>query len=394
MNILYHCSEYPPYKNGGIGTATKIVAEEMSKRGHTVFVVGYYTDIVERKIIEKINGVTVIRLNYGTRRSRFQKSLFSILNRICCVGPFIQKELTWYENNIERIIEETNIDIFELTDYYPFNHFNARLTFKKFSIPTVLRVHGSASFLRHYRGEYNKYITNNDFSHFKRTDYLCSVSFFSEKYIIDNFPECHFKGRQVIYNPVENSFLCHNFPSNNKVILYIGKLIETKGAFSVIKAFNQIAKEFPEWSLRMAGMGNINDVKKLVSADTINRVSFLGFCGREVIAREIDNCTFACIPTYFENFSMVPLEILGRTRTMIFTERTSGKEIIRDGVDGYVVNPEDIEDLCNKIRTLITNNLLRDNFAEQGYNKVVKRFTVNSIIPELEKMYNRTLDII
>ena len=32
MNILFYCSEYPPYVTGGIGSATKIVAEELAKR--------------------------------------------------------------------------------------------------------------------------------------------------------------------------------------------------------------------------------------------------------------------------------------------------------------------------------------------------------------------------
>ena len=42
MKILFYCNEYPPYPTGGIGSVTKIVAEELVKRGHEIFVVGYY----------------------------------------------------------------------------------------------------------------------------------------------------------------------------------------------------------------------------------------------------------------------------------------------------------------------------------------------------------------
>lgn len=38
MNILYLCDEYPPAKTGGIGTVTKVVAEAMVQKGHTVYV--------------------------------------------------------------------------------------------------------------------------------------------------------------------------------------------------------------------------------------------------------------------------------------------------------------------------------------------------------------------
>ena len=38
MNILYLCDEYPPAKTGEIGTVTKVVAEAMVQKGHTVYV--------------------------------------------------------------------------------------------------------------------------------------------------------------------------------------------------------------------------------------------------------------------------------------------------------------------------------------------------------------------
>ena len=40
MNILYYCDEYPPTRNGGIGTVVKLVAEAMAARGHQVTVAG------------------------------------------------------------------------------------------------------------------------------------------------------------------------------------------------------------------------------------------------------------------------------------------------------------------------------------------------------------------
>lgn len=115
---------------------------------------------------------------------------------------------------------------------------------------------------------------------------------------------------------------------------------------------------------------------------------FLGFCDRDKVAEEIDNCAFACIPTYFENFSMVPLVIMGRTRAVIFTERTSGKEIIDDGVDGYTVNPENVDEIFIKMQYLINDEKKRNIFAEAGYNKVCKQFSSKSIVDSLLSYYS------
>src|ERR1700761_9021534 len=42
MNILYLCDEYPPGRNGGIGTVVQLLGREMVRQGHNVIVAGFY----------------------------------------------------------------------------------------------------------------------------------------------------------------------------------------------------------------------------------------------------------------------------------------------------------------------------------------------------------------
>ena len=391
MNILYSCSEYPPFRNGGIGSSTKIVAEEMAKRGHKIFVVGYYTDLTNKESEEVINGVHLLRFNLGYRRGRVRQNLFYGLNKLHLAGFFIQRELDWFECKIDDLIIKKKIDLLELTDYYGFNAYLTRLKYRHFSIPVVLRVHGSESFLLQHAGLNNRLALKNDYSHFLRSDWLCSVSQYSENYIIKTFPSLSFKGKKIIYNPLETSFFKNNNPSMNKTILFIGKLVRTKGAYVLVEAFGRIHKDFPEWSLKMIGGGDVKELQKSISLESKKYVSFLGFCDRKTIIDEIDKCAFACIPSFFENFSMVPLEIMGRTRALIFTKQTSGREIINDGYDGYVVDPHDVNEVCAKIRIMIENVELRNKFAERGYRKIKECFSVDVIVDKLEKFYTNCI---
>lgn len=393
MNILYQCSEYPPYKGGGIGTVTKVVAEEMVRRGHHVYVVGYYPGQAEKKEEEEVNGVKILRYNLGTRRGNTHMKLFAILNKAHLAGYFIQRELSWYENEIEQLIASYNIDVLELTDFYAFNQYSARLKFKRFAVPTIMRVHGSVSFIHHFSGDDDAMIAANDRAHFQRADWLCSVSKFAEKYVVDNYPDVKFKGERVIYNPIEGVFFKNNDASEGKIILFMGKLIKTKGAFAVVEAFNRLSQEHPDWRLRMAGNGDKEAIYSVVNPQVADKVDVLGFCNRQTIADEIDGCAFACIPTHFENFSMVPLEIMGRKRAMIFTNRTSGAEIIEDGLDGFTVNPEDIDEIFQKMKRLVEDKALRDNMAERGYKKVVSKFSVENIGDEIVDFYNEVVGL-
>ena len=387
MNILFYCSEYPPYKSGGIGTVTKIVAEELARLGHNVNVIGYYHDISDSFVDEKINGVRVIRYNLGYRNTRFKERIFFLLKHLNLNDFIIKRELSFIEYRIDIFIRENKIDILELTDYYPFVLCNSSLEFKKFPVPTVLRIHGSASYVENLSGRGKIAYDMNDQRHFQRCDHVLGVSEYSMSYVKNKFHLPQIKSWNVIYNPIEDSFLQKSSPVDNDNILFAGKLTETKGCFSLIKAFNICAEQHPNLQLRLAGKGDEYLLKSMIDSRFVDRVRFLGYCDREKLKEEIDNCSFACIPSYFENFSMVPLEIMGRAKTLIYTERTSGKEIVDDGVSGFLVNPDNIHEIASKIMNLLASHKLRDTMAEKAYEKVVSTFTVSRIVDLLERYY-------
>lgn len=393
MNILFYCNEYPPYKTGGIGTVTKIVAEALVKRGHKVFVIGYYPTDKTLPSFSIINGVHIYRYNLGLQNGKIKSLIFSILHKLKLSQLIIQKELTYTENKIQELITKEKIEILELTDYYKFiSQSTGLLEFKKFSIPTILRIHGSVSFLDELKGIKEPIKIKNDAAHFHRCNYISAVSQYSLDYIEQNFKTNNFKFQTVIYNPLEDRFISPTPPSGSNTVLFIGKVVETKGCFSLLKAFNICAAKYPHITLKIIGNGDIEKARQYIKPEFTNRVSFLGFCTREQIEQEIDSCAFACIPTYFENFSMAALEIMGRQRVLIYTERTSGKEVIDHGINGYTINPENITEIANTISILYENIPLRNKLAKNAYAKIKENFSLNEIINSIEFFYTKVIE--
>ena len=388
MNLLFYCSEYPPYKTGGIGTVTKIVAEELVRRGHNVSVIGYYPDISEKFVDERINGVKVIRYNLGYRNSYIKDRLFVMLRNLGLSGFITKRELSFIEDKIATYIIENQIDVLELTDYYPFVLCDSKLEFKKFSIPTVLRVHRSASFIQNLSGTGRLCYDENDQRHFQRCDHVLAVSKYSLDYIKHNFNLSDIKTWNVIYNPIEESFLNKTEPVNNDDVLFIGKLTETKGCYSLIKAFNSCAESNLNLHLKLVGKGNEKIVRELIDPRYIDRVHFLGYCDRERLKKEIDTCAFACIPSYFESFGMVAIEVMSRNRTIVYTDRTSARELMTDKVEGYLVNPENIEEIIHRIKELLSSHKLRDTMASNAYKRVQDTFCSGIVVDELEQFYS------
>lgn len=86
---------------------------------------------------------------------------------------------------------------------------------------------------------------------------ICTFLFF-DKYNTDNF-----ETKNVIYNPLECNFFKEQPLSKSKDILFIGKLVETKGCYNLLRAFNAVYKKHPDWNLRLIGGGDINEAKSI-----------------------------------------------------------------------------------------------------------------------------------
>ncbi len=405
MNILFYCDEYPPVRNGGIGSVVKIVAESLAERGHRVVVAGDYSRFKQEdlKPKEDINGVKIIRFLSNEYAGLSRKFLLLILLftktlKLNFVKNKIQTKLVQYNLNItnkklQKLISDNEIDLIELVDYQDFlvNFVKGEINYHRFSVPTVLRIHGSVSFLRHYKdGHIPDSTLENDKRYFEIVDEICSVSDFAgnfvREYIID-------KPIKVIYNPIESSFFENTtLESKSRNILFFGKIVKTKGAYDLIQAFNIVAKKNKEINLVLVGTGNLEEAKRYIDDNCRDRVFFKGFMNKRDLLNEIDNSLFCVLPSYYENFSMAALEVLARKKALIYTLRASGRELINDNENGLLVEPTDINVLADKIELLIEDNQLRNTIAQNGYDSCKERFSTDVIISQLERYYQEIIN--
>lgn len=397
MNILFSCDEYPPAKTGGIGSATKTVAEALAKRGHDVYVVSGRLDktLPKEKII---NGVTVYRLYYMQSVSwLFKDNHVADRMHVAAVRFGWLKRMALRDFNrkhdfMERIIREKNIDVVEVTDYNVLSKYYKYvkdIAFRKLSVPSICRAHGSVSFLSFYRnGVIDERSRTIDKRYFESCDSILSVSKFSADFI-SNILGVQ-KKVDVIYNPLVSTFaeIAKNINvEREKTVVFLGKIFETKGAFNLIKAFNTFGKTHPDYKLIMIGGGFIEQGKEIVAEDLRSRVIFTGYLNAPEIACYLKSAAFCVIPSFFENFSVAALEVMGCENILIYTTEASGPETITDGVDGFLVNPHDVKAIEEKM-TYVADNLeylipMRKVAAE----KVHTLFSEEVIINKLEVYY-------
>ena len=403
MNILYLCNEYTDDLIGGIGTVVKTEASALIKRGHKAFVVGTYLDTPEPPAYEKTEeGLTIIRWNsndYRTTGIRLLAALAKLLLTLHlrflakrletkkCRGMFKQTVRL-----VNDLVRREHIDLIEMPDYYDDFYRNPFIVPRKaFAAPVVIRVHGSVSFILHHsKGDVPKQILEADRSLFAMADGISAVSEFSKRFVT-KYLSAPNQRVDVLYNPLEEHLFRHiSNHGEPHTLLFIGKINEAKGVYSIIRAFNRLAEIHPDARLRIIGEGDIPRAQSM--AKYPEQVHFTGYLHRDKVIEEIDNASFCVLPSYFENFSMAALEVLARKRALIYTNRASGAELIEDGVDGLLIDPDNTDQMAEKMELLLNDSDLRNRLAENGYTMCRRRFSTEVIIPQIEQYYQKIVN--
>jgi glycosyltransferase involved in cell wall biosynthesis len=156
----------------------------------------------------------------------------------------------------------------------------------------------------------------------------------------------------------------------NKTILFIGRNFKQKGGFILLKAFQKVRNKIPNAKLLIVG------VDKNIIRDKISGVEILGFIkDRNRINDLYEKSTIFVMLPYSEAFGLVFLEAMIHKLPCIGTNIDAIPEIILDGKTGFLIHPDDIEDLANKIIILLENPDLSKKMGILGYERAIKEYS-------------------
>ena len=398
MKILFYCDEYPPATHGGIGSVLKIIAESLVDRGHEVFVVGVYQQGHNLPYSSIISGVKVYRLTYFNHLGLKPVLLAKVIHKIYGLSGLLsikaRKALHELESFVAKLNKEEKIDVIEISDYLEvLQYINQEVHLRSHEIPVIMRIHGSLTFLNANIGQQNPVFIKNDKNNYKRADVILATSNYGAKFVSNNLISSEIP-ITVIHNPIESELIVdHPKGSATKNIVFIGKLVETKGAFVVLEAFNKIAEDYPDYHLNLIGSGDLNTCRSLVDKKYRDRVHFKGYMSRKAVIEHIDKASFCAVPSYFESFSMVALEVMARGKMLIYTRTTSGPEIINHLEDGLLVEPSSIEDVVEKMKIAIDDEALCKKMGIAARDKIEQKFSIDQIVLKLEEQYNNVRDM-
>jgi len=164
------------------------------------------------------------------------------------------------------------------------------------------------------------------------------------------------------------------------VIMTAGRLTGMKGFDILIKAFAQVADEFPEWKVKIFGRGK--DRKKLnaiiADYDLKGRVQMPGPV--TPLDAEWQQASIAAIPSRFEPFGLVIVEAMAAGLPVVCSAVKHGPlEIIQTEENGLLVEAKNPKQLAEALRRLMGDPQLRRKLADNGLN-TAKRFEPGQVV--------------
>lgn len=191
------------------------------------------------------------------------------------------------------------------------------------------------------------------------------------------------KNVKIVYNSVDTNLfkpLKRNNRDKSLVLIYVGRLIEAKGVQVLIKAFKQINEK--NCCLMIVGTGNYEEQLKLtVNGD--DRIKFLGQQNRPEIISLLQQSDIFINPSFAEGLPTSVLEAAACELSLIATDVGGTCEIIHNKKDGFLVEPNNVEDLKNKLKLLIKDDDLRAIFSKKIRIKIEERFSWDKNVSKL-----------
>lgn len=186
------------------------------------------------------------------------------------------------------------------------------------------------------------------------------------------------------YEPVE----AIPYKNRDKIILLAANLDENKGYSILLKAFNQIHNNFPDWKVIILGNGEIEKAKKMVQEFGIqDKIIFTGYLtGKEKI-KFFQKASIYCMSSYQEGFPMVVLEAWGYGIPVVTTPVGGLPDVIEENRNACVFNFGDDVMLAQKLKFLIKNPSLRETMSIYSIKYVNEHFSMDTTNKQLHNIY-------
>ena len=191
---------------------------------------------------------------------------------------------------------------------------------------------------------------------------------------------------------VDKDFI--NYKRNNKIpiVALVGRMLKDKGIFEFVDAVKLIKKNNVKAKFLLIG-GVDNFYSSSISLKLLKKwhyekiVDWLGYVSNvDEILEKID---ILCLPSYREGLPKALIEGAAKGLPIVTTNTVGCKDVVEDGVNGFLVPVKNSIELAKAISILIKDEDLRFKMGCESYKIASSKFASSIIIEQTMAIYDQ-----
>lgn len=180
-------------------------------------------------------------------------------------------------------------------------------------------------------------------------------------------------------------------PTDGKInIIFTARMVKEKGVCDLIKAAELLKNEYKE-KVRFILCGRLTPNKSGVTQEYLDihcdgeYISWLG--ERDDVKELLKTSHIIAFPSYYrEGVPKSLIEACAVGRAIVTCNSTGCRDVVDDGINGYLVKQKNPHELAEKLKILIDNRELRVRMGISSRRKAEKEFSIEDVV-------NKHLDI-
>lgn len=387
MKILMLTWEYPPRVVGGISRVVYDLSHTLIKDGHEVTVITYKDG--DTPYFEDDKGVKVYRVdNYMINPNNF-------------IDWIMQLNFNMIAKANEIITEEGKFDVIHAHDWLV--AYAAKTLKSSYNMPIVATIHATESGRNSgIHDEQQRYINDTEWMlTYEAAEVIVNSNYMKGE--IQRLFGLPYDKINVVANGVNLSSFNgierdYNFRrqfamDNEKIILFLGRLVYEKGVQHLISAMPKILEGYHDVKLVIAGKGGmIDELKAQVEAMGISqKVYFAGYLNGKDVQKMYKAADISVFPSTYEPFGIVALEAMLAERPVVVSDIGGLNEIVQHRENGMKTYAGNANSIADSILELLYDHKLSAEIVKKAKNKVRNEYNWSKIAQDTHFTYQKAI---
>ena len=204
----------------------------------------------------------------------------------------------------------------------------------------------------------------------------------------------HWHKIQVVHCGLETAFFdpppTEPIPATPRLVC-VGRLCEQKGQLLLLDAFRRLRDRGGDFQLVLAGDGEMRpELEAFIALHKLqDQVSITGWISSERVKQELLAARTMVLASFAEGLPVVIMEAMALGRPVLSTSIAGIPELVRHGVDGWLVPAGDVDALVETLGSaLATSTAQLEQMGLAARARVIERHSIDTEAAKLKRLFS------